>query len=42
MVFFDSLGETPLCSKRIGDKIAEVTNGEIIKVIEELNEILGL
>ncbi|CAA6820813.1 MAG: Programmed cell death toxin YdcE [uncultured Sulfurovum sp.] len=31
-----------LSTKRIGDKIAEVTNNEIVKVIEGLNEILGL
>ena len=31
-----------LSTKRIGDKIAEVKNSEIIKVIEGLNEILGL
>ncbi len=31
-----------LSTKHIGDKIAEVKNSEIIKVIEGLNEILGL
>jgi len=31
-----------LSTKRIGNKIMEVTNSEIIKVIEGLNEILGL
>ncbi|HIP26538.1 MAG TPA: type II toxin-antitoxin system PemK/MazF family toxin [Flavobacteriaceae bacterium] len=31
-----------LSTKRIGDKIAEATNNEVIKVIEGLNEILGL
>jgi len=31
-----------LSTKYIGNKIAEVTNSEIIKVIEGLNEILGL
>ena len=31
-----------LSTKRIGDKIAEVTNNEIVKVIDGLNEILGL
>ena len=31
-----------LSVKRIGDKIAKATNAEIVKVIEGLNEILGL
>ena len=31
-----------LSTKRIGDKIAEATNNEVVKVIEGLNEILGL
>jgi len=31
-----------LSTKRIGDKIAEVNTNEIVKVIEGLNEILGL
>ena len=31
-----------LSTKRIGDKIAEVTNNEIVKVIDGLNEILGV
>ncbi len=31
-----------LSTKRIGDKITEVKNSEIITVIEGLNEILGL
>ena len=31
-----------LSTKRIGEKIAEASNGEVIKVIEGLNEILGV
>jgi len=31
-----------LSTQRIGDKIAEVNTNEIVKVIEGLNEILGL